>query len=124
MPFKKKSDLPSVTLATPQPEMPPVPSEASDWRFDQERGVACITCRSVLAGSHVLMVTHYEDDHSWAFLDGEDSDPDSAMVVAMSTVIDLHPELEDISDLPPGWSASRPAVGRQWTTWEDVADEV
>jgi diadenosine tetraphosphate (Ap4A) HIT family hydrolase len=77
--------------------------------------VACIASKSVIEGNPVLVVVHYEDDHSWAFTDGEAFDPGEAMVVAMSTVISLHPELEEISDLAAGWSATRTAVGQPWS---------
>ena len=114
--FNKQSVPPSFASSE-------APSQAGDWRFDQGRHVACITCSSVLAGSPVLTVTHYEDDASWAFLDGLDNDPDTALLVSMSTVVDLYPELLDISNLRPGWSAARPAVGQPWSAWEDVTDE-
>jgi hypothetical protein len=35
-----------------------------DWKFDQAPNVVCITCQSVIAGNPVLVVTHYEEDHS------------------------------------------------------------
>jgi len=33
------------------------------------------------------------------------------MVVAMSEVLERHPELLEIAGLPPGWTASRVTVG-------------
>ncbi|HEY4202820.1 MAG TPA: hypothetical protein VGM83_19895 [Devosiaceae bacterium] len=82
------------------------------WPFDQARNVACLSSRAVIAGAPPLVVTHYEDDHSWAFLAGEEaSEP---VVVAMSRVIDLYPELLQLADLPPGWTATRDAADRPW----------
>ncbi|WP_312796030.1 hypothetical protein [Tianweitania sp.] len=89
------------------------------WTFDQPRNVACITCRPVLDGQPVLVVTHYKDDHSWAFLNGSEPDNATALLVAMSTVVDRHPDLHDISDLPPGWSAKRDAAGQPWSMRQD-----
>ena len=85
------------------------------WKFDQGPNMACIACRSVLAGRPVLVATHYEDDHSWAFMDGEPADTATALVVAMSEVVDHHPDLHEIADLPPGWSARRVAAGEPWS---------
>ena len=95
------------------------------WKFDQVQNVTCITCRAVVAGDPVLVVTHYEDDHSWAFLDGRAYDPSTALVVAMSTVVNAHPELDEIASLPPGWTATRAAVGQPWIKQQDAweADE-
>lgn len=89
------------------------------WIFDQAPNVACIADRSVLNGKPVLMVAHYEEDHSWAFLDGKLFDPADALVVAMSEVIDRHADLAEVADLPPGWSATRIAKGQPWSRLKD-----
>jgi hypothetical protein len=93
------------------------------WQFDQAPNVACITCRSVIEGHPVLTVTHYDDDDSWAFLDGQPAVAANALVVAMSEVVDRHPDVDEIADLLPGWSATRAAVGQPWSKtkddWED-----
>jgi hypothetical protein len=94
------------------------------WKFDQAPNIACITCRSVVEGNSVLVATHYEDDHSWAFLDGQTFDPADALIVAMSEVLDLHPDLDEIANLPPGWSATRVGIGEPWSKrQEDWAQE-
>ena len=84
------------------------------WPFDQNPNVACVASQSVMDGEPILVVVHYEDDHSWAFLDGKPFDPAGALVVAMSEVVKQHPELNEIASLPPGWSAHRTAVGTSW----------
>jgi len=89
------------------------------WLFDQAPNVACIADRSVMSGKPVLVVAHYEDDHSWAFLDGGPLDPANALVVAMSEIVERHPDLAEIADLPTGWSASRSTVGQPWIRLED-----
>ena len=89
------------------------------WMFDQEPNVACVSCQSVMSGEAVLVVTHYDDDHSWAFLDGRTFDPAQAVLVAMSEVVDIHPDLHAMADLPPGFTASRTAVTEPWTQQRD-----
>ncbi len=84
------------------------------WTFDQARNVACLTCDAVLAGSPVLLVTHYEDDDSWAFLDGQMVREQDMKVVAMASVVDRHPDLVDIAALPPGWTATRSDLSDAW----------
>ena len=90
------------------------------WKFDQAPNVACITCGSVIAGHPVLVATHYESDHSWAFMDGEPVDMASALVVAMSEVVNRHPDVEEIAGLEPGWSATRTSVSEPWIIQQDV----
>ena len=89
------------------------------WQFDQDPNVACITCPSVIEGQPVLVVTHYEDDHSWAFMDGRVFDPAHVLVVAMSTVLEIHPDLNEIASLPPGWTARRDSIGEPWSKERD-----
>jgi len=41
------------------------------WPFDQEPNAAAVTTRQVLReGRPILCVTHYSQDHSWAFVCG------------------------------------------------------
>lgn len=87
--------------------------------FDQAPNVACIASASIMADAPVLIVTHYEDDHSWAFLDGKTFDPATALLVAMSEVLDIHPELSEVADLSPGWTATRGAVDERWVKRQD-----
>ena len=91
-----------------------------NWKFDQAPNVACITCRPVMDGSPVLVVTHYKDDHSWAFLDGQVFDQSEALLVAMSTVIEVHPCLHEIAHLAAGWTATRAAPDEPWTKQQDT----
>jgi len=90
------------------------------WNFDQTPNTACITCASVMNGAPVLVVTHYEDDHSWAFLDGQSFYEEGAMVVAMASVLDVHPGLMDIVDLEPGWTATRASETHAWVRYRDA----
>ena len=63
----------------------------------------------------MLVAIHYEDDHSWGFLDGQPVDMAAALVVAMSSVVDRYPDLNEIAHLPPSWEATRVAVGKPWS---------
>ncbi|NRP18135.1 hypothetical protein LPJGGPFB_01365 [Ensifer adhaerens] len=89
------------------------------WKFDQAPNAACVTCRSVMEGRPVLVATHYKDDHSWGFTDGAPGNMAKALVVAMSEVVDGHPDLDEIASLPPGWSATRASVGEPWLKQQD-----
>ncbi len=52
-------------------------------------------------------------------MDGEPVEMASALVVAMSEVVDRHPDLEEIAGLEPGWSATRTSVGEPWIIQQD-----
>ncbi len=87
----------------------------SNWPFDQARDCAAITAVNVIERNYpVLRVTHYTDDHSWAFLCGTTNETSDGRVIGMEEALELDPTLAEIADLPPGWSAWREAIGGPW----------
>jgi hypothetical protein len=91
-----------------------------DWPFDQAPNVAAITTRQVIEdGLPILRVTHYVDDHSWAFVCGTTGKTEDGRVIGMAEALKLDPTLRTISDLPPGWTAWREAVGASWNRVEN-----
>jgi hypothetical protein len=87
---------------------------SDDWPFDQATNVAAISDAAVLnEGAAILLVIHYSDDHSWAFLSGR-STTDRSKVIGMGTALGLDPSLRSIADLSPGGIATRSRVGAPW----------
>ena len=85
------------------------------WPFDQVENAAAITTKQAVNGSlPVLVVVHYEDDHSWAFTCGTTNNTEDAQLVSMAQIIKLDPTLHSIADLPPGWRATRDSVNAEW----------
>lgn len=91
-----------------------------EWPFDQAPDVAAITTVGVLDGLPILVVQHYEDDHSWSFLCGTTNDDRDGRVIGMGTALRLDPTLRSIADLPPGWIARRSSAGGDWSREPDV----
>ena len=88
---------------------------SSNWPFDQAPNVAAITTVRVLKEKlPILRVTHYADDHSWAFVCGTTNATEDGRVIGMYHVLSLDPTLRSIADLPPGWTAWRDRVGGEW----------
>lgn len=91
------------------------------WPFDQAPNVAALTTRQVLEDkSSILFVTHYADDDSWAFTCGTTNASEDARLVSMAKVVELDPSIIAICQLPPGWEASRSAVGAQWVQHQSL----
>lgn len=86
------------------------------WPFDQAPNVAAVTCQNVIDGAPILLVVHYSDDHSWAFLDGLDFDASEGLLVAMKEVVALDPSIASIANLPPGWVARRKSTVSPWVS--------
>ena len=94
--------------------------QVENWIFDQAPSVAAVTTRQVVReGFPVLVVSHYEEDHSWGFFCGTTDKSEDLMLVSMSEVLNVNPDLENIADLPPGWSAERSAKDKEWRIYKD-----
>jgi hypothetical protein len=95
-------------------------SEIPDWPFDQAPNVAAVSDVAVFGeGAPVLLVVHYAEDDSWAFLSGRPFTPEQGKLVGMGTVLKHDPSLRSIADLEPGWSATRAHVGAPWVRRPD-----
>ena len=95
-----------------------------DWPFDQAPNVAAITTRRVIEdGLPILLVIHYEDDHSWAFVCGTTNANEDGRVIGMGTALALDSTLREVADLQLGWKASRKSVGELWIREECVFEE-
>lgn len=71
----------------------------ADWPFDQAPNVAAITTVNVLErGAAILVVLHYDDDDSWAFVCGTTNDEGDGRVIGMRTALHLDPTLREIAD--------------------------
>ena len=92
----------------------------NQWTFDQSRQVAAIVSKPVFLNNHpILLVTHYKEDHSWAFLCGTTSQSEDLMLVSMEQAVNLDATLFEIADLAPGWTAYRDSVDGEWTRVKD-----
>jgi hypothetical protein len=97
---------------------------STEWPFDQAPNVAATTSRYVTEeGRPILLVTHYEDDHSWGFQSGDPLSVEDGRVVGMGTILRHDPTLARIADLAPGWSAERQSVGGEWHRYQDQWEE-
>jgi len=90
-----------------------------DWPFDQAPNVAAITNAAVLGGAPILLVVHYSEDESWAFLDGAAFDVSDGRVIGMGEALQKDPSLASVGDLPPGWIARRMQSGGAWSRERD-----
>jgi hypothetical protein len=86
-----------------------------NWPFDQAENVAAITTKFVLEeGLPILRVTHFLDDHSWAFTCGTTDNTEDARMISMAEAVEIDPTIAEVADLPPGWEASRETKNSHW----------
>jgi hypothetical protein len=94
------------------------------WPFDQAPNVAALSTVYVIRrDAPILLVAHYEDDHSWAFMDGGSNSIKNAVTVSMQHIVNIDPTVRDVADLAPGWEAKRDRVGAEWVRQPSPPDE-
>jgi hypothetical protein len=94
--------------------------DSGEWPFDQARNVAAVSDASVVTRTApILLVIHYSEDHSWAFLSGAPFQVQDGKLIGMGTALGLDPTLRSIANLPPGWVARRSRVGSEWVRQQD-----
>jgi hypothetical protein len=94
--------------------------DLEDWPFDQARDVIAVSDASVVSKTApILLVIHYSEDHSWAFLSGAPFTNEDAKLIGMGTALGLDPTLRSIADLRPGWVARRTHLGGEWVRQPD-----
>ena len=93
---------------------------SESWPFDQPPNAAAITTRQVIDDRQpILVVQHYSDDHSWAFLCSTSDDEFEGRVISMAEALAIDPSLRSIADLPSGWIAWREETGGPWQREEE-----
>ncbi|QDT13501.1 DUF4262 domain-containing protein [Stieleria marina] len=92
----------------------PVLASTSAWQFKEAKNLGVLTTiRVVEAGEPVLLVTH-DEDGDWQFLCGTTNDPKQGRLVGLDAIVDQHPSVVELADLPMGWRAEREAPGKPW----------
>jgi hypothetical protein len=72
------------------------------------------TSRVTEQGYPVLVVAHDADDGAWQFLCGTTNDPRDGMTTSLGRIIERHPEIDELADLPLGWIAWREEEAGPW----------
>ena len=94
----------------------------NDWPFEDSPETACFTTRSVLLREKpIQIVLHDDEDDCWHFLCSEHSDALDARVISLREMLQLAPEVSEIADLLPGWTAVRTESTGDWTRFSTDA---
>lgn len=85
------------------------------WKFNDKKNTAVFTTVQVINREMpILYVSHDEDDGTWQFHDGSDASIRNAMVVTLSEIISVDITINQLSELPLGWIATRDSVNDLW----------
>lgn len=86
------------------------------WKFAEPPNVATFASRKIVfGGDWIYYVCHHIDDGAWEFQPHSGMCTEAEMaVVALKTIIEIDPSVEELSDLPYGWCAWRENKNAPW----------
>lgn len=92
------------------------------WKFADPPNVAVVTVWPVLRGESFVGAVHHDaEDGGWQFLCADKTfDWADAALVSLTTVVEVDPSINELADLPLGWSASRESKDSPWVRWKSV----
>ncbi len=61
----------------------------------------------------ILLVVH-DDDGTWQFMPGASVEIDDGVALHLVHIVERHPYIHEIGDLPPGWAAERDTTSDPW----------
>ena len=98
-----------------------------EWPFDDgtfPANLGVIAHRSLLTGAEPPRHVVHDQDGGWQALDGvSPTEAEYAVVACMMCLVELHPELAALADLPPGWRADRDEPDTPWHRSEHTDDD-
>jgi hypothetical protein len=86
----------------------------ANWPFDDPPNVAAITVRQIVEGGAPILLVARDAHAGWQFLTGEECNMADALVVSLRSILERDPTIAELTDLKPGWQATRERVGAAW----------
>jgi hypothetical protein len=127
--FHRPDDFPVLQCVWPdrqgyypwQPQFPaelyacqPVLARQHPWRFHEGKNRAVFTTKNVLDGTHPILLVSHDEEGEWQFLCGTTNSVADGRLVCLGNVIQQHPAVVELADLPIGWQADRDGPGMPW----------
>lgn len=101
----------------------PVLARQSPWRFHEGKNRAVFTTIGVLDGTHPILLVSHDAEGDWQFLCGTTNWPEDGRLVCLGNVVEQHPAIVELADLPTGWQAVRDAPDQPWRRIKSEPDE-
>jgi hypothetical protein len=85
----------------------PVLAREHPWRFSEGKNRGVFTTKRVLDGTHSILLVSHDEEGDWQFLCGTTNRAEDGRIVSLEYVIEQHPAITELADLPVGWRAMR-----------------
>lgn len=90
-----------------------------NWLFEVPPNHAIYTTDYVILQMKPVLRVSRSNDDVWQFLSEEGADENSIKIVQLKTMLERHPEMIQLADLPRGWEAWRSSDSDAWNRGKD-----
>ena len=94
--------------------MRPQYREPEEWPFEDEPNTASFTTSYAIMDLKPIVHVVRGADGDWQFLSTEGADESALKIVALKTILNPHPDIKELADLPLGWEAWRVDKDAPW----------
>ena len=92
----------------------PLLAGKTEWRFHVGNNRMVFTTSRVVEGTHPISLVTHDEDGDWQFLCGTTNASEDLRIVCLSCIVDHHPAIVELADLPVGWQAERDGPEMPW----------
>lgn len=100
----------------------PLLDRNADFKFREPKNLQAFTTRQWIEEGHPIVHVIHDDEGDWLFLT-PDAQEDDILVVALESLIQRDPTLNEVFDLEYGEEATRIIPGQEWTRQFSSEDE-
>ncbi len=101
----------------------PVLARQQAWRFHEGKNRAVFTTRRVLDGTHPILLVSHDEEGEWQFLCGTTNRSEDGRIVCLANVVEHHPAIVELADMPVGWQAMRDGPDQPWRRMKVESNE-
>lgn len=92
----------------------PILAQNVGWLFAEGKNRAVFTTNRVLDGTHPVLRVSHDNEGDWQFLCDTSTLSADGRIVCLGNIVDLHPSVAEVADLPEGWVAVKESVNSPW----------
>ena len=102
-------------------------ADREDWPFvHSPPQTETLSTRQVVHENRWIAFVSHDEDGTWQLIhrlaDDEGLDSADAVFISLGKAFEIDPSLAVVADLPPGWSAERPAPDGAWRRCQTPAE--
>jgi hypothetical protein len=101
----------------------PVLARQHSWPFQEGKNRAVFTTKNVIEGTYPILFVSHDEENDWQFLCGKTNRTEDGRLVCLGHVVEQHPAVAELADLPVGWQAERDGPDKPWRRMRNQADE-